>query len=158
MVRIILLPQFNILFWFRCLTWLKGKGKLWKALYYPLYYYHRWKCAVVGIEILPGTHIGKGLTLTHCGGVIVNPNSLIGENVKLFQGVTIGGWKGGVPQIGSNVMICAGAKVIGNVRIGNNVVVGANAVVTHDVPDNAVVAGVPARIVSMKGEELYARG
>ena len=83
----------------------------------------------------------------------------------IFQGVTIGGMLKEnemlVPRIGNNVILFAGAKVIGNVTIGNNVVVGANAVVTHDVPDNAVVAGIPARVISMKGADYvapYAKG
>ena len=92
---------------------------------------------------------------------MVNPVATIGENCTVFQGVTIGEWKGKRPHIGNNVTIFAGAKVIGNVTIGNNVVVGANAVVTHDVPDNAVVAGIPARVISMKGADYvapYAKG
>lgn len=72
-----------------------------------------------------------------------------------MQGCTIGsqrgGRKGGIPTIGDNVVVCAGAKVIGNIKIGNNVMIGANAVVVDDVPDNAVVAGVPAKIINMNG-------
>ena len=90
---------------------------------------------------------------------------MIGANCLIFHGVTIGGMlKDGrmqVPSIGDNVVIFAGAKVIGDVRIGNNVVIGANAVVTHDVEDNAVVAGIPAKTISMKGKEIseqYAKG
>ncbi len=152
-VRIILLPQFSVLFWFRFLSWLKGKGGLWKLLYIPLFYYHRWNCTLVGIELYPGTNIGKGLFFEHCGGIVVNWNSIIGENCSIYHGVTIGGWRGQSPRIGNNVLICAGAKVIGGVTIGNNVVVGANAVVTTDVPDGAVVAGIPAKVISMKGDE-----
>ena len=74
-----------------------------------------------------------------------------------MQGSTIGSYrgsiKGGSPSIGDNGVICAGAKVIGNIKLGNNVMVGANAVVVKDIPDNAVVAGVPARIINMNGIE-----
>ena len=84
---------------------------------------------------------------------------MIGDNVNISQGVTIGqtnrGKRKGVPVIGNGVYIGPGAKVIGKVTIGNNVAIGANAVVTEDVPDNACVAGVPAKIVSMNGAEGY---
>ncbi len=75
----------------------------------------------------------------------------------MFQSVTIGEWKGKRPQIGNNVTIFAGASVIGNVKVGNNVVIGANALVVRDVPDGAVVAGNPAKVVSMKGKEYTMR-
>lgn len=126
---------------------------MWKLLYTPLYYYHRWKCALVGVDIAPGSNIGKGLVIKHCGAIVVNPCSKIGENCTLFQSVTIGEWKGKRPQIGNNVIIFAGASVIGNVKVGDNVVIGANALVVNDVPDGAVVAGNPAKVVSMKGEQ-----
>ena len=90
---------------------------------------------------------------------MVNQGAIIGNNVNISQGVTIGmanrGEKAGVPVIGNEVYIGPGAKIIGAIKVGNNVAIGANAVVTHDVPDNAVVGGVPARIISMKGAEGY---
>lgn len=74
-----------------------------------------------------------------------------------MQQVTIGSSRGGnrsgYPKIGNNVVVCCGAKIIGNVTIGNNVIIGANAVVTKDIPDNACVAGIPAKIINMNGEE-----
>lgn len=77
---------------------------------------------------------------------------MIGKNCTIFQCVTIGSIKGeGAPKIGDNVVISSGAKVIGRVTIGNNVMIGANAVVVHDLPDNAVAGGVPAKILNMRG-------
>lgn len=90
--------------------------------------------------------IGGGLFLQHCFSTIVDAN--IGTDCWINQQVTIG-YKddGGIPTIGDNVHICAGAKVLGDIKIGNNVIVGANAVVVKDVPDNCVVGGVPAKII-----------
>lgn len=73
----------------------------------------------------------------------------MGHNCQVFQQVTIGN-EGGIPSIGDNVKICAGAKVIGPITIGDDVIIGANAVVTHDVPSHSVVAGVPARIIKCR--------
>ena len=79
----------------------------------------------------------------------------IGDNLSVFQGCTIGAVVGkGVPVLGNDVMMYAGAKIVGDVKIGNNVVVGANAVVVKDVPDNAVVVGVPAKIVSYNASKI----
>lgn len=75
------------------------------------------------------------------------------KNVLIFQGVTIGLGTSGIPKIGNNVVICAGSKIIGGVQVGNNVIIGANAVVTHDVPDGAVVVGIPAKIISYNAKD-----
>lgn len=88
-----------------------------------------------------------GLILVHGFSTIIYSKSL-GKNCTVFQQVTIGYSKGGMPEIGDNCVVCCGAKVLGDIKIGNNVIIGANAVVIRDVPDNCVVAGNPARIVS----------
>lgn len=94
--------------------------------------------------------IGKG---TKCGykgmGVVIHTNAVIGENCLIAQQVTIGGKTGytEVPVIGNNVYISTGAKIIGPVKVGDNAVIGANAVVIHDVPENCTVAGVPAKVL-----------
>ena len=98
--------------------------------------------------------IGKGTKLGYAGmGVVIHTNCIIGENCSIAQQVTIGGGNSkykGVPTIGNNVRISKGAIVFGGITIGNNVTVGANAVVNKPVPDNAVVAGVPAKIIRIK--------
>ena len=113
----------------------------------------------VGAEIYELTKIGKGLHIAHSGCIVVHTDAVLGENVCLSQGVTIGQTlKDGkvlVPVIGNRVYIAPGAKVIGGIHVGNNVAIGANAVVTHDVPDNAVVAGSPARVLHMGGAGEY---
>ncbi len=100
--------------------------------------------------------IGKGFCISHCFSIMISECS-IGDNVTVMQQVTIGSSRGGnragFPTIGSNVFIGCGAKIIGKVKIGNNVVVGANAVVTKDIPDNAIVGGVPAKILNFNGAE-----
>lgn len=112
-----------------------------------------------GIQIPGNTQIGKGFYIGHFGTIVVNGNAIIGDNVNLSQGVTIGqanrGRNIGSPIIGNEVYIGPGAKIIGNVKIGNNVAIGANAVVTNDIPDDAVVGGVPAKIISMNGSNGY---
>lgn len=90
--------------------------------------------------------IRGGLMLIHGFSTIINARS-IGKNVTIFQQVTIGYSKGFSPVIGDNCEICCGAKVIGNVRIGNNVTIGAGAIVVKDIPDNAIAVGNPAKII-----------
>lgn len=100
---------------------------------------------------VPGScEIGKGTKFGYGGiAVVMHARSIVGKNCMIGQGVTIGGKSGWyeVPVIGDNVIINAGARIIGPVRIGNNVEIGANCVVVKDVPSNCVVAGVPARIL-----------
>lgn len=93
-----------------------------------------------------GKEIGGGFGLMHGFSTIVNVERA-GRNLLVFQQVTIGAGRTGAPVIGDDCTVCCGAKVIGNIRIGDNVTVGAGAVVVHDIPDNAVVAGNPARVV-----------
>lgn len=112
-----------------------------------------------GIQIPYHTKIGKGFYIGHYGTIVVNGNAIIDDNVNISHGVTIGqanrGKRKGVATIGSCVYIGPGAKIIGNVNIGNNVAIGSNAVVTSDIPDNACVVGVPAKIISYLGSEGY---
>ena len=125
-------------------------------------FFPRWmsQCSrfFTGIEIHPGAKIGKGLFIDHGMGVVIGETSEIGDNVTIFQGVTLGGTgkeKGKRhPTIRDNTIISAGAKVLGSIEIGKNVIVGAGAVVIRSVPDNVTVVGVPGRIVKVGGEKV----
>ena len=113
-----------------------------------LYWIYR---LVFSVDIPCTVKIGKFMRLPHYGmGVVVHPNTVIGDNVTIYHQVTIGArgreWNN---VIGSNVLIGAGAKILGSVTVGNNVKIGANAVVLHSVPDGATVVGIPAKMVSI---------
>lgn len=101
---------------------------------------------MMGLQIPPHA-IYFGIKLYHWGWMIVNGKAKIGKNLTIYPGVTDGGAKTGVPSIGDNVFLELGSKVFGGITIGNNVIVAPNAVVVKDVPDNCVVAGVPAKII-----------
>lgn len=113
-----------------------------------------------GIEIHPGATIGKGLFIDHGSGVIIGETAELGDNITLYQGVTLGGTgkEQGKrhPTLGDNVMVSAGAKVLGSFKIGENSKIGAGSVVLKEVPPNCTVVGVPGRIVKM-GEERIPR-
>lgn len=115
----------------------------------------RW---LTGVEIHPGAKIGTGFFIDHGMGVVIGETTEIGDFVTLFQGVTLGGTgkeRGKRhPTLGNHVVVGAGAKVLGGIRIGDNVKVGANAVVLRSVPPNSTVVGNPGRIVKTDGERL----
>lgn len=115
----------------------------------------RW---LTGIEIHPGAKIGKRFFIDHGMGVVIGETAVIGDDVLLYQGVTLGGTgleKGKRhPTIGNNVVIGTGAKVLGNITIGDNSYVGANAVVIKDVPPNSTVVGVPGRVTKQDGKRI----
>ncbi len=104
-----------------------------------------------GIEIHPGAVVGRGFFIDHGMGVVIGETALIGDNVTLYQGVTLGGTGKATgkrhPTIGHDVVIGCGARVLGSIRIGNDVRIGAGSVVVRDVPDDCTVIGVPGRIV-----------
>ena len=108
-----------------------------------------------GIEIHPGAKIGKGLFIDHGMGVVIGETSEIGDNCTLYQGVTLGGTGKDHgkrhPTLGNNVLVGAGAKILGPFRVGDNARVAAGAVVLNEVPPNATAVGVPARIVRLNG-------
>ncbi len=110
-----------------------------------------------GIEIHPGAVIGEGLFIDHGAGVVIGETTEIGDNVTIYQGVTLGGTGKDVgkrhPTIGNNVMISAGAKILGPVVIGDNSKVGAGSVVLKNVPPHSTIVGVPGRVVRMYGEK-----
>lgn len=108
---------------------------------------YRFWSAITGADIPLNSKIAGGLLLPHPNGVVIHPDAIIGPNCLIFQQVTIGSGNNGAPPIiGGNVDIGAGAKILGNIRIGNHVVIGSNAVVIKDVPDYHTAVGVPAVI------------
>ncbi len=115
----------------------------------------RW---ATGIEIHPGAQIGRSFFIDHGMGVVIGETAIIGDNVLLYQGATLGGT--GIeqgkrhPTVGNNVVIGAGAKVLGNILVGDNSYIGANAVVIKDVPANSTVVGVPGRITKQEGKKI----
>lgn len=111
-----------------------------------------------GIEIHPGAEIGNGLFIDHGMGVVIGQTATIGNNVTIFHGVTLGGigYQKGKrhPTVEDNVLIGAGAKILGNITIGANSKIGANAVVLKDVPKNCTVVGIPGKIVKINGKSI----
>ena len=114
---------------------------------------------LTGIEIHPGAQIAKGFFIDHGMGVVIGETTEIGENVTLYQGVTLGGTgkeKGKRhPTIGNNVVVGAGAKVLGSIKINDCVKIGAGSVVLSDVEENATVVGVPGRVVVRDGKRVH---
>ena len=134
-----------LIHWYRLSRW------LWKH-YNPILPKLLWKVQYLLFNCsVPGScTLMKGVKFAYGGiGVVIHARAVIGQNCMIGQGVTIGGKSGWyeVPIIGNNVEINAGARILGPIRVGNNVIIGANAVVVKDVPDNCIVAGIPARII-----------
>jgi len=108
--------------------------------------------SLTGIEIHPGARIGRRFFIDHGMGVVIGETAEIGDDVLIYQGVTLGGTGKDSgkrhPTLGNNVVVGTGAKILGNIRIGDHVKVGAGSVVVHPVPDHSTVVGVPGRIVA----------
>ncbi len=113
-----------------------------------------------GIEIHPGAEIGRGLFIDHGAGVVIGETAIIGDDCTLYQGVTLGGTGKETgkrhPTLGNNVMVGAGAKLLGNFTIGDNAKIAAGAVVLRDVPPDSTAVGIPARVVRCAGERVPA--
>jgi serine O-acetyltransferase len=150
---------YQYIFWMRTCLYASENRLLRRALYPVARLMLRRYRYKYGIAIPFTTSIGSGFYIGHFGSIIVHRKTVIGRNCNLSHGVTLGqanrGKNKGHATIGDNTYIGPGAKVIGAVSIGDNVAVGANCVVTKDVPNNAVVAGVPAKIISYKGSVDY---
>ena len=114
---------------------------------------------MTGVEIHPGAQIGRRFFIDHAMGVIIGETTIIGDDCTLYQGVTLGGTGNETgkrhPTLGNNVTVGTGAKVLGNIHIGNNVKIGGNSVVVKDVPDNCTVVGVPGRIIKRNGCRVF---
>lgn len=131
---------------------------------------HRWRLPLIprfmshvarfitGIEIHPGATVGQGVFIDHGMGVVIGETAIVGDYALIYQGVTLGGTGKECgkrhPTLGSNVVVGAGAKVLGNLNIGDNVRIGAGSVVLRDVPSDCTVVGVPGRIVYRSGERV----
>ena len=145
-MEVFLYPSFKVMIHYRIAHRLYEKGH---------YFWARWVSQrgvrKTGIEIHPGARIGRGFFIDHGNGVIIGETTVIGDNVTLYQGVTLGGTgkEHGKrhPTIGNNVMISAGAKVLGSFTIGDNSKIGAGSVVLSEVPPCSTVVGVPGRVV-----------
>lgn len=151
---VLLYPGFHALLGYRLSHWAWGKG--WRTLALFISYLAR---IVTGIEIHPGASIGRRMFIDHGTGVVIGETAEIGDDVTLYQGVTLGGVAPSVdsdaqrdrkrhPTLADRSIIGSGAQVLGPIRVGVGARVGANAVVTKDVPDCATVVGIPGRVVS----------
>lgn len=145
-MEVFLYPSFKVMMHYRFAHKLYKKGH-----YFWARYISQRGVRKTGIEIHPGAEIGKGFFIDHGNGVIIGETTIIGDNVTLYQGVTLGGTgkEQGKrhPTVGNNVMISAGAKVLGSFKIGDNSKIGAGSVVLEEVPPNSTVVGVPGRVV-----------
>lgn len=152
-MEVILYPSFKVMISYRRAHKLYLKGH---------YFWARWisqrAARKTGIEIHPGATIGKGFFIDHGTGVIIGETTIIGDNVTLYQGVTLGGTGKETgkrhPTLEDNVMVSAGAKIIGSFTIGKNSKIGAGSVVIEEVPPNCTVVGVPGRIVRQNNVKL----
>ncbi len=159
-IKIFFGEAFKYNFWMRTCSYTRSNSVLRYLIYYPLarsvLYHYTYK---FGISIPPYTEIGSGFCIGHFGGIVVNSKSVIGKNCNISQGVTLGqanrGINKGCPTLGNDVYIGPGAKIVGAIVIGNNVAIGANCVVTKNIPENSVVVGVPGKIISQKGSSGY---
>lgn len=151
--EVLLYPSFKVILNYRV------AHRLYKKKHYFLARWISQRAArKTGIEIHPGATIGEGLFIDHGSGVIIGETTIIGNNVTLYQGVTLGGTgkEQGKrhPTLEDNVMVSAGAKVIGSFTIGENSKIGAGSVVLEEVPPNCTVVGVPGRIVKMDNKKV----
>ncbi len=144
--EVLLYPSFKVILKYR-----KAHKHYLKGHYFRARWISQRAARKTGIEIHPGAVIGKGFFIDHGTGVVIGETSIIGDNVTLYQGVTLGGTGKETgkrhPTIGNNVMISAGAKVLGSFTVGDNSKIGAGSVVINEVPPNCTVVGVPGRVV-----------
>lgn len=152
-IEVLLYPSFRVIISYRLAHKLYLKQHYFLARWISQRAAHR-----TGIEIHPGATIGKGLFIDHGSGVIIGETAILGDNITLYQGVTLGGTgkeKGKRhPTLEDNVMVSAGAKILGSFTIGENSKIGAGSVVLHAVPPNSTVVGVPGRVVRQNDKKI----
>jgi len=137
-------PRFEAVYIYRLSSFFYQKGK--KKAAYRLY---RKNFRRNSIEIKPNVMIGPGFVIGHPSGIVIGAGTNIGRNFYIYQGVTLGRAhdKDGYPQIGDNVKMFAGSKAFGNIRIGSNVIIGVNSVVTKSTDDNCIIVGIPGKVL-----------
>ncbi len=153
-MEVFLYPSFHAIMRHRVAHWLYKRKR---------YFLSRWISQTgvrkTGIEIHPGAVIGKGLFIDHGNGVVIGETCEIGDNVTIYQGVTLGGTGKETgkrhPTIGNNVMISTGAKVLGSIMIGDDSKIGAGSVVLGDIPPYATVVGIPGRVVRIRNSKIH---
>lgn len=152
-IEVILYPTFRVMLSYRRAHRLYQKGHFFRARYIS-----QRAARKTGIEIHPGARIGRGFFIDHGSGVIIGETTIIGDNVTLYQGVTLGGTGKETgkrhPTLEDNVMVSAGAKILGSFTIGENSKIGAGSVVLEEVPANCTVVGVPGRIVKRDNQKV----
>ncbi len=152
-IEVFLYPTFRVMLSYRRAHRLYMKGHFFWARYIS-----QRAARKTGIEIHPGAIIGRGFFIDHGSGVIIGETAIIGDNVTLYQGVTLGGTGKETgkrhPTLCDNVMVSAGAKIIGSFTIGENSKIGAGSVVLEEVPPNCTVVGVPGRIVKRDNQKV----
>jgi len=157
-LRAMRIPGVKAVLNYRFGQWLAKQGTIAKLLLTPIYYWQRSRVQKNwGIDIPREASIGQGLVVGHFGNIFISKHAVIGKNLNISHGVTIGmsgkGEARGVPEIGNNVYIAPGAKVFGKIKIGDNVKIGANAVIYRDIPPNSVVVLKPGfEIISSSSE------
>ena len=146
-------PGLQALFFHRFAHWLYKVG----IPFIPRFISHLARF-LTGIEIHPGAQIGKGVFIDHGMGVVIGETAIVGDYSLIYQGVTLGGTGKELgkrhPTLGENVVVGGGAKVLGNIQIGNNVRIGAGSVVLRDVPSNCTVVGIPGRVIYRSGVKV----
>jgi serine O-acetyltransferase len=151
---VLLYPGFHVLIYHRIAHWLYKK-----KVFFLARFISQFARCVTGIEIHPGAVIGRGLFIDHGMGIVIGETAAVGDNCTIYHGVTLGGTgkekgKKRHPTVGNNVLIGAGAKLLGPITVGDNAMIGSGSVVLEDVPPNATVAGVKARVVRQDGRKL----
>ncbi len=150
-------PGVHTVIVFRYGQWARQRLLVFRIALDPVYFLLNLLIKILwGIELPRGARVGPGLYIGHFGGITISPAAIIGLNCSVSQGTTIGisgtGDRQGVPTIGDDVFIAPGARLFGKINVGNNVKIGANAVIYRDIPDNAVVVLDPGfKIISYKG-------
>lgn len=150
-IQILINPKFRPIFSYRVGRALMTLPRLPRIALLPIIrLIHRFFCAQAVMELPLIANIGPGLLIFHSYGIIINSGATVGSNATLLHQVTIGGTKKGIPRIGDNVTLAAGAMVLGPVVIGDGVTIGAATVVLADVPDGAIVVGNPHRVIRIE--------